>query len=249
MAKTNRPIAEQIYQLKITLNDSKPPIWRRIQVRADTPLSTLHDIIQDIMPWTNSHLHQFIVGDWRASIFFSDPQFELDNYMVHEPEALQEKLAKLGFDMKLWEEAHDTEPEEAPLFRGLDIGGIGRLDSLFAFLRVMDESRATIQQVVSREGAKFFYEYDFGDGWDHVILLEKILQAEPGKQYPMCLKGKNACPPDDCGGIWGYYGMLEAIQDPKHPEHESMLEWLGGEFDPEAFDLEATNKALRRYAR
>jgi len=73
--------------------------------------------------------------------------------------------------------------------------------------------------------------------------VEKILPPEEGVQYPVCIKGKRACPPEDVGGIWGYYGYLEAIQNPDHPEHEMMLEW-SGEMDPDAFDLDQVNKRL-----
>src|SRR5919108_5111185 len=65
-----------------------------------------------------------------------------------------------------------------------------------------------------------------------------------GSATPVCLTGKRACPPEDCGGIWGYAGFLEAMHDPQHPEHEEMLEWAGGEFDPEAFDLDEVNREL-----
>jgi hypothetical protein len=92
---------------------------------------------------------------------------------------------------------------------------------------------------------KFTYTYDFGDNWRHVIQVEKVLAAEPGARYPRCVGGKRACPPEDCGGPWGYGDFLEAISNPKHPEHEDMLEWAGDEFDPEAFDLEAVNEELR----
>jgi len=91
---------------------------------------------------------------------------------------------------------------------------------------------------------KFLYEYDFGDGWEHELLVEKILPAEPGVGYPRCLKGKRACPPEDVGGVWGYADFLEIMRDPNHPEHEDMLEWVGGEFDPEVFDLEEVNAEL-----
>jgi hypothetical protein len=83
-----------------------------------------------------------------------------------------------------------------------------------------------------------------GDSWDHEILIEKILPAIPGTDYPVCIKGTRACPPEDCGGAWGYAEFLEAIQTPSHPEHKSMLEWIGSEFDPEAFDLTEVNEAL-----
>jgi hypothetical protein len=91
---------------------------------------------------------------------------------------------------------------------------------------------------------RFDYEYDFGDGWEHRILVEKILPLEPGRAYPVCIKGRRACPPEDVGGTWGYAAFLDAIGDPEHPEHDSYLEWIGGEFDPEAFDLDEVNDAL-----
>jgi hypothetical protein len=78
------------------------------------------------------------------------------------------------------------------------------------------------------------------------VLLEKILPPDPAVHYPVCIAGKRACPPEDCGGIWGYDNFLEAIQNPDHPEHEEFVEWIGGSFDPEAFDIEDVNRALRR---
>jgi hypothetical protein len=77
-------------------------------------------------------------------------------------------------------------------------------------------------------------------------VLEKILPPEPGTKYPLCIDGKRACPPEDCGGVWGYADLLDTIKDPNHSEHEEMLEWLGGDFDPEKFDVEEVNKNLRR---
>ncbi|PTQ55845.1 MAG: TnpR protein [Candidatus Carbobacillus altaicus] len=79
----------------------------------------------------------------------------------------------------------------------------------------------------------------------HDILVEKILHAEDGQRYPICIGGKRNCPPEDVGGPWGYQDFLEAIRDPSHPEHENMLKWIGGSFDPEAFDLAETNEALK----
>ncbi len=79
------------------------------------------------------------------------------------------------------------------------------------------------------------YEYDFGDGWEHAVILEKILPAAAGLRYPVCTAGKRACPPEDCGGIWGYEELLEIRGNPDHQEHEEMMEWLGEDFDPEAF--------------
>jgi hypothetical protein len=109
-----------------------------------------------------------------------------------------------------------------------------------------NENKAKISELVSRPREKCVYEYDFGDSWEHELVLEKILPPEPGVRYPRCLEGKRACPPEDCGGVWGYANLLEVIQDEDHPEHDEMLEWLGEEFDPEKFDVKAVNKALKR---
>ena len=93
---------------------------------------------------------------------------------------------------------------------------------------------------------KFSYMYDFGDSWDHVITFEKPVARDPKAKYPRCVAGARACPPDDCGGPWGYAALLQVLADPKHPEHKHMMEWAGGPIDPEAFDLDAINKRLQR---
>jgi len=80
------------------------------------------------------------------------------------------------------------------------------------------------------------YTYDFGDNWEHRVLVEKILPAEPGKTCPLCLAGKRACPPEDCGGVWGYQELLVALADPQHPDHDQYREWVPEDFDPESFD-------------
>jgi hypothetical protein len=114
------------------------------------------------------------------------------------------------------------------------------------FEPVSDERRHSLSQIAMREKRKFFYEYDFGDSWEHEIVVEKILSPESGVKYPACIKGKRACPPEDVGGVWGYETFLEAIGDPHHEEHDSYLEWVGGYFDPEACDLDEINQALAR---
>ncbi|MEX0806068.1 MAG: plasmid pRiA4b ORF-3 family protein [Candidatus Binatia bacterium] len=177
----------QIYQLKISLRDIRPTIWRRLQVRGDVTLAKLHRIIQAAMGWYDSHLHQFIVGE--------------TCYGVPSREDLSE---------------------------------------------VKDEKKVRLDQILSRPGRKMVYEYDFGDGWEQEILLEKVLQPDSKVRYPRCIGGARACPPEDCGGVPGYANFLEAIRDPRHEEHEEMLEWIGGEFDPEEFDLEEFDNALRR---
>jgi hypothetical protein len=95
---------------------------------------------------------------------------------------------------------------------------------------------------------KFVYEYDFGDGWEHELVVEKILEPEDGVRYPRCLAGKRACPPEDCGGVWGYADLLAALADPTHEMHEEKKEWFGDEWDAEAFDLRQTNKHLASLA-
>lgn len=100
----------------------------------------------------------------------------------------------------------------------------------------MNNERNVRLDSIVKEGGKLIYEYDFGDGWVHEIKVEKVLDADPAVRYPRCTAGKRACPPEDCGGPYGYAELLQALKDPSHPEHEDMLEWLGDEFDPEAFD-------------
>ena len=111
-----------------------------------------------------------------------------------------------------------------------------------------DEGDVRLHQVINSSGQKFFYEYDFGDSWEHEILVEKIIERKPGQNYPICLKGKGACPPEDCGGIPGYQELLRIIKDPKHPEYEEMMEWLDEPFDPNAFSLEEINEHLRKFS-
>jgi hypothetical protein len=188
-AKTKVP---EIYQLKVTLRDIDPPIWRRLQVAGDTTLGDLHWILQLGMGWTHSHLHFFKIGDAQ----YSDPTFDLS---------------------------------EAPDEFG-------------------DEFRTRLDRAVSGEGARFLYEYDFGDCWRHDIEVEKILPAAEGETYPKLVDGKRACPPEDCGGVMGYANFLEEICDENHPEHEPSLRWVGGYLDPERFDAEDINWILRKFA-
>ena len=94
-----------------------------------------------------------------------------------------------------------------------------------------------IADYFSIENRSADYTYDFGDNWEHIIKLEKILPRDKNIDYPICIAGKRACPPEDCGGIWGYENFLEIINDPDNKEYEDMIEWVGGEFDPEHFDV------------
>ena len=116
-------------------------------------------------------------------------------------------------------------------------------------MEMEDETKYKLAQLLKKEKDVLVYEYDFGDSWEHIILLEKILPFDGKTALPVCIKGKRARPPEDCGGIWGYKDLLETLADPKHPDHDDMLEWLGGEFDPEAFDLADINDDLAEYCR
>ena len=93
---------------------------------------------------------------------------------------------------------------------------------------------------------RIVYEYDFGDSWEHEIVLEKTLEPEPKVKYPRCLEGARACPPEDCGGAWGYADFLKAIADPKHPDHRDLKKWIGGKFDLEKFSVDKVNRELRK---
>lgn len=111
--------------------------------------------------------------------------------------------------------------------------------------RVLDENEATLAEVVPRENDALGYEYDFGDAWEHRIVVETILPSDDAtRRTAECVGGTRACPPEDCGGTWGYDELLEVLGDPQHEEHESMKEWLGRPFDPEAFDCDKVNECL-----
>lgn len=109
---------------------------------------------------------------------------------------------------------------------------------------VLPEARARLARCLGRH-KRFAYTYDFGDGWEHKLVVEKVLPPDR-LPHPVCVDGENACPPEDVGGPPGYADFLEAVADPEHPEHEEYLTWCGGPFDPAAFDLVAANRRLSR---
>lgn len=102
-----------------------------------------------------------------------------------------------------------------------------------------------IKDFLIKEKDRMVYEYDFGDGWEHDIILEKQILLDNDLIYPICTKAVLACPPDDCGGVWGYSNLLTILADPKHKEHEEMKEWIGEYFDPDFVDLEEINDNLQ----
>ncbi|MGB7161477.1 MAG: plasmid pRiA4b ORF-3 family protein [Tepidisphaeraceae bacterium] len=119
-------------------------------------------------------------------------------------------------------------------------------DPKFNLEDVEDEARTKLSDLLARPKDRIVYEYDFGDGWEHGIELEKILPREPKQKLPICVAGKRAAPPEDCGGIWGYADMLAILKNPKHEEYEDRLEWVGGKWDPAAFDSARFEREARR---
>ncbi len=110
--------------------------------------------------------------------------------------------------------------------------------------RHLDERQHRIGQLLTREKDWMTYMYDFGDSWEHKITLQKILPYDRTVRLPACTGGRRRCPPEDCGGVWGYYEMLEVLKDPNARDHEHMKEWIGEDFDPEVFSPQAANMVL-----
>lgn len=181
------PATGNVFQLNVTLLDTKPPIWRRVLVDGASTLDHLHEVIQAAFGWWNYHLHEFEVGRTRYGV---------------------------------------PDPDE-------DWGDPPR-----------DERRTRLDSIAG-EGSSFRYTYDFGDGWDHKITVEKVLPADSAPTLPACIDGRRACPPEDCGGTWGYRELLEILASPAHPEHDERREWIGRPFDPEAFDPSEFEDNLR----
>ena len=199
----------KILQFKITLNDSRPSIWRRIQVPSEYTFFELHVAIQDAMGWSDSHLHSFNIAQKGTTV----------PIMIQYPNPES--------DSELDNDSLDERDESVTNYFG-----------------------KTIKQCV--------YEYDFGDSWDHTVLLEKEISPELGVKYPRCTAGKNACPPDDCGGMGGYEHLKKVLKNPKHPDHDDMVDWLcidnASDFDPAEFSprevvFQNPKVVLRNYKR
>ena len=176
-----------VHTIKVTLQGSKPPIWRRLQVASDCTLWRLHGVIQAAFGWEDYHMWVFEAGG--------------EQYGVADRE-----------------------------------------------LEIRSAAAKRLSQVAAGAGDRLRYTYDFGDDWEHDIVVEAVGDAEAGVSYPRCVAGRRAGPPEDCGGIWGYDDLLAVLADPAHKDHEDRLEWLGlssaAEFDPDAFDLEQVNSRL-----
>jgi len=181
-------VTKTVHQLKVTLRDVRPPVWRRIVVRSETRLDELAAVLEAAMGWEGYHLHQYWVG-------------RTTRYCMPDPD---------------W----GTEGDR-------------------------DERRFRLGEVLPAAGKRMTWEYDFGDGWEHDVVAEAIDPADPGVDYPVCIKGRRACPPEDCGGPWGYGNLLEALADPDHPNHDDLTEWAPIDFDPARFDVDETTEAMR----
>jgi len=180
----------EVYELEIALSGITPRIWRRFAVPGRITLAGLHDVIQCVMGWTDSHLHEFIVGERHYTAYFPNMDWELAEAMIN-------------------------------------------------------EETVKLREIVNRVETRFRYIYDFGDGWQHEVEVKRIGPPDSTVRYPTCLAGGRACPPENCGGVGGYEHLLEVLSDPSHEEHEELSEWVGGQYDPEPFDLRTVNRILR----
>jgi Plasmid pRiA4b ORF-3-like protein len=172
-------LAKQVIQLKITIKNSKPPIWRRVLVENTYTFGDLHEVIQDAMGWDNCHLYMF----------------QMDGFFISDED--------------------EKQPDEE-----------------------------IIGHYLSEVKQKFTYTYDFGDDWHHTIVVEDFLPYDEAQVYPVCTAGKLNCPPEDCGGIYGFYQLMETIKDKNHPEHQDMIAWLGEDYDPTRFSKIEVNARL-----
>ena len=177
-----------VVQIKVKLRGvSKPPVWRRLLVRADTRLDRLHDAVVAAFGWQDYHMHVFTSG--------------AEEFGIPDPE--------LGF---------------------------------------IDERLVSLGQLIGGVGDRLRYTYDFGDDWEHEIVVEELLDADPEIHYPVLVAAKGACPPEDCGGPWGYAELKEVLADPSHERHQEMLDWLGlddaSAFDPGAVAADDLEKEL-----
>ena len=182
-------VPPEVFQLKVTLRDSMPPICRRLLVPANLTLGQLHDVLQAAMGWQDCHMHEFRTGNRHFGI---------------------------------------PNPE----------------DRLMGMPPVENERTVHLSNMLGRVGAKAIYTYDFGDSWEHSIVLEKRLPADPGTDYPVCTGGERACPPEDCGGIPGFYNLLDALGDPTHEQHDELQDWIGDNYDPDVFSIDDVNRMI-----
>lgn len=182
----------KVYQFKVTLRNTEPPVWRRIQVPNCYTFWDLHCAIIDAFGWLDCHMHLFTV---------KNPKSNEEEYFGITPDVDDSKQ-----------------------------DGNGILPSWLTKI-----SRCFALKPIENVAAK--YHYDFGDDWFHAVVLEKIIAKKKGTTYPCCIDGENACPPEDCGGPLGYQHFKKVISYHNAPDHDEMMERVGGWFDPEWFEI------------
>ena len=152
-------------------------------------------------------------------------------------------LARLHTVLQLsmdWKDSHLHE------FR-IDRKSYGRPDrdeEAADFRELLDERKVRLSSVLSQDGGQALYTYDFGDDWQHAIIVEKLLPMRPGQTYPVCIGGERHGPPEDCGGAPGYDDLLRVMNDRFDPSYKETRRWLGGDFDPESFSVDEVNRRL-----
>lgn len=199
MAKGSKGYRPELLRLKITLEGSDPAIWRRVEVHNGLFLDDLHEVIQCVFLWNESHLYRFVVP----------PQGPITRRRLVDAQRFD-----CGYG--------DFDDGEENLAQDVLIGD------------VLDAGQS-----------RLVYEYDFGDGWLHLVEVEQRVEGGDPDQIPVCLAGEQAAPIDDIGGIGGYYDWLEALKDPTHEDHEDALEYLGKDFAHRTFDLAESNRRLQ----
>ncbi|PZD70820.1 Tyrosine recombinase XerC [Acaryochloris thomasi RCC1774] len=167
---------------------------------------------------------------------------------VHVTSVYQLKITLLGVQPKVWRRLQVSEvmtlAQLHPVVQAA-MGWEGYHLHKFSVNEDEEDETLTLAELIGNELFSFSYLYNLGDMWQHEIEVEKRLASEPEKTYPVCLAGKQACPPEDCGGDWGYAHLLKVLKNPRHSDHRERKEWVGSEFDPKAFDLQEVNQALR----
>ena len=143
-----------------------------------------------------------------------------------------------------WENAHLYQFQVGrETIAGPGMGGGGFLEP-----RPASAGQVRLDDLAGHGIKRFTYLYDMGDSWEHQIKIEKMLPSDLLAAYPRLIDGALRCPPEDCGGIPGFYAFLDAINDPKHPDHADRIDWYGGRFDPSSLDIEPIQKHLARIA-
>jgi hypothetical protein len=202
-------LMNDVARLKVTLKGIRPPIWRRLELPLDLSMARVSDVIVAAFGWSNSHLHEFKVGERRIG--------------RPDPDDVRLPLRLLNSPF---------------VTAGADLVG------LFARPPLEDETGVDLAAALAGNVRTLSYTYDFGDDWQHLLTVEAILAAESGLSYPRCTAGRRACPPEDCGGIWGYEQLLAALADPSQQGYAELRESYPF-FDPREFDLAAADQAVR----